>query len=172
MEEHVIRNRAIDTVPSMSAFLGIMREEHQSKHLPNSRLLYVKTTTYGLDATVASSLTASEPSTSLSAATTMKTKILAIPGMLLERALPGLASGFNSTSQKLVVKSYSCILPCKLLINALQASQAHKRARRQLGDGNMAHKCARQDLNMRGEKEFVDLTVAEREYIDLTTEDD
>jgi hypothetical protein len=154
----------------MSAFLSIMREEHQSKHLPKSRLLHIKTTTHGLDTTVASSVAESEPSTSSSAVATMKTKILAIPAMLLERALPGLVSGFDSPSRKPVVKSYSCIL-CKLLINTFQASPAHKRAR-QLGDGNDAHKRACRDLDVRGDGKDLKLVAEEWEYIDLTTEDD
>ena len=169
MEEHVIRNQAIDTVPSMSAFLRIMREEHQSKHLPNDRLLHVKTTTYGLDTTVASSVAVSEPSASSLVGTGMKTKILAIPATLLERALPRLVSGFDNPSQKPVVKSYFCIL-CKLLINTLQTSRARKRICR---DGNTARKRVHQDLDVRGENDFIDLTAAEeQEYIDLTTEDD
>jgi len=105
MYDHVVGNIMVDSVPPISAFLSIQREKHGSKELPDTHLLYVRTSKHTLDVTITSSmqnlrvglLDSSKPSVARRQKKRDSfTMDIWVPAALLEHALPGLVRSFES----------------------------------------------------------------------------
>lgn len=111
----------VDSVPSMSAFLSIQREKHGSKELPDTHLLYVRTSKHMLDVTVASSirnLRVQADEVQLDSSNPSKarrqrkrdsfTVDIWVPAALLEHALPGLVHSFKGRGRSTKAQQTVC----------------------------------------------------------------
>lgn len=90
-----------DTIPSMSDFLSIAREKQGDREMPDTRLFFVKTNRYMLDAAVASGIHGDrqQPKHATQKRASCQVdpffKGVWLPAALVEHALPRLAHSFH-----------------------------------------------------------------------------